>query len=113
MWLISCINKISLKNYNFVFGCLINFFINDLIEEFHQLRIEQKLIPLNLVDPGKIKLIRGIAYAMRVAPTICNRLVETAKGILLKFLFLLKFKKTTSFYYYERAFKTHLKPHCS
>ena len=50
---------------------------------------------------------------MRVAPTICNRLVETAKGILLKFLFLLKFKKTTSFYYYERAFKTHLKPHCS
>ena len=47
---------------------------------------KQKLIPLNLVDPGKIKRIRGIAYAMRVAPTICNRLVETAKGILLKFL---------------------------
>jgi RNA 3'-terminal phosphate cyclase-like protein len=45
-----------------------------------------KLLPLNLVDPGKIKRIRGIAYAMRVAPTICNRLVETAKGILLKFI---------------------------
>ena len=44
------------------------------------------MIPLNLVDPGKIKRIRGIAYAMRVAPTICNRLVETAKGILLKFI---------------------------
>lgn len=45
-----------------------------------------KLLPINLTDPGKIKRIRGIAYAMRVAPAICNRLVETAKGVLLKFL---------------------------
>lgn len=45
-----------------------------------------KLIPINLTDPGKIKRIRGIAYAMRVAPAVCNRLVETAKGVLLKFL---------------------------
>jgi RNA 3'-terminal phosphate cyclase-like protein len=45
-----------------------------------------KLLPCNLTDPGKIKRIRGVAYAMRVAPAICNRLVETAKGILLKFL---------------------------
>ena len=45
-----------------------------------------KLIPINLTDPGKIKRIRGIAYAMRVAPAICNRLVETSKGVLLKYL---------------------------
>lgn len=45
-----------------------------------------KLIPINCLDPGKIKRIRGVAYAMRVAPAICNRLVETAKGILLKFI---------------------------
>ena len=45
-----------------------------------------KLIPVNLTDPGKIKRIRGIAYAMRVAPAICNRLVETSKGVLLKYL---------------------------
>ena len=44
-----------------------------------------KLIPVNLTDPGKIKRIRGIAYAMRVAPAICNRLVETSKGVLLIF----------------------------
>lgn len=45
-----------------------------------------KLLPINLTDPGKIKRIRGIAYAMRVAPAICNRMVETAKGALLKFI---------------------------
>jgi len=45
-----------------------------------------KLLPINLTDPGKIKRIRGIAYAMRCAPAICNRLVETAKGVLLKLL---------------------------
>lgn len=45
-----------------------------------------KLLPVNLTDPGKIKRIRGIAYAMRVAPAICNRMVETAKGVLLKFI---------------------------
>lgn len=47
---------------------------------------KMKLIPVNLTDPGKIKRIRGIAYAMRVAPAICNRLVESAKGVLLKFI---------------------------
>ena len=45
-----------------------------------------KLLPIDLTDPGKIKRIRGVAYAMRVAPAICNRMVETAKGALLKFL---------------------------
>ena len=47
---------------------------------------KMKLIPINLTDPGKIKRIRGVAYAMRVAPAICNRMIETAKGVLLKFL---------------------------
>lgn len=47
---------------------------------------KMKLIPINLTDPGKIKRIRGVAYAMRVAPAICNRMIDTAKGILLKFL---------------------------
>ncbi|RNA31277.1 RNA 3 -terminal phosphate cyclase [Brachionus plicatilis] len=47
---------------------------------------KMKLIPVNLTDPGKIKRIRGIAYAMRVAPAVCNRMVEKAKGTLLKFI---------------------------
>lgn len=45
-----------------------------------------KLIPINLTDPGKIKRIRGVAYAMRVAPAVCNRMVEQAKGVLLKLI---------------------------
>ena len=45
-----------------------------------------KLVPINLTDPGKIKRIRGIAYAMRVPPTVCNRMIESAKGVFLKFL---------------------------
>lgn len=45
-----------------------------------------KLVPINLTDPGKIKRIRGVAYAMRVAPAVCNRMIEQAKGVLLKFL---------------------------
>ena len=47
---------------------------------------KMKLIPINLTDPGKIKRIRGVTYAMRVAPAICNRMVEAAKGVLLKFI---------------------------
>lgn len=45
-----------------------------------------KLLPINLTDPGKIKRVRGVAYAMRVAPAVCNRMVEQAKGVLLKLL---------------------------
>ncbi len=55
-------------------------------EVYFRCPTKMKLIPINLTDPGKIKRIRGVAYAMRVAPAICNRLVETAKGVLLKFL---------------------------
>jgi len=54
---------------------------------FFRCSCKLKLIPVNLTDPGKIKHIRrGIAYAMRVAPAICNRFIETSKGILLKYL---------------------------
>lgn len=45
-----------------------------------------KLVPINLTDPGKIKRIRGVAYAMRVPPTVCNRMIESAKGVFLRFL---------------------------
>lgn len=35
---------------------------------------------------GKVKRIRGVVYAVRVSPTFANRIVETAKGVLLNFL---------------------------
>jgi len=47
---------------------------------------KMKLRPCQWTDPGKIKRIRGIAYSMRVSPSLANRLIETAKGLLLKFL---------------------------
>jgi RNA 3'-terminal phosphate cyclase-like protein len=62
-----------------------------------------KLRPCQWTDAGKIRRIRGVAYeypiliyffysniysryAMRVSPSLANRLIETAKGLLLKFL---------------------------
>ncbi|UJR22454.1 hypothetical protein I4U23_025512 [Adineta vaga] len=47
---------------------------------------KMKLRPCQWTDTGKIKRIRGVAYAMRVSPSLANRLIETAKGLLLKFL---------------------------
>lgn len=48
--------------------------------------IRRQLRPIQFTNPGKIKRIRGVAYAVRVSPAMANRLVEAAKGILLKFL---------------------------
>jgi RNA 3'-terminal phosphate cyclase-like protein len=39
-----------------------------------------------VTDQGKIKRVRGVAWAVRVSPATANRVVETAKGELLKFL---------------------------
>ncbi|KAK3924900.1 putative RNA 3'-terminal phosphate cyclase-like protein [Frankliniella fusca] len=46
----------------------------------------KQLKPIVFLDPGKIKRIRGTAYAARVSPAIANRIIEAAKGVLLKFL---------------------------
>jgi RNA 3'-terminal phosphate cyclase-like protein len=55
-------------------------------EVFFKCPVKMKLLPIDLTDPGKIKRIRGIAYSMLVAPSICSRMIETAKGMMLKFL---------------------------
>jgi RNA 3'-terminal phosphate cyclase-like protein len=47
--------------------------------------IIKHLQPLHLIDEGKIRRIRGIAYSTRVSPQIGNRLVESAKEILNSF----------------------------
>ena len=41
---------------------------------------------MKVLDQGKIKRIRGVAWAVRVSPSVVNRVVESAKGKLLKFL---------------------------
>lgn len=48
--------------------------------------LRRNLKPIQWTEPGKIKRIRGVAYASRVSPQIANRMVEVAKGILLQFI---------------------------
>lgn len=43
-------------------------------------------IILQVTDMGKVKRIRGTVYAVRVSPAFANRIVETAKGVLLNFI---------------------------
>ena len=44
------------------------------------------LLFFQFCDPGKVKKIRGVAYALRTSPTMTNRMVEAAKGVLLKYI---------------------------
>jgi RNA 3'-terminal phosphate cyclase-like protein len=46
----------------------------------------RKLSSVDLLDAGKIRRVRGVAYATRVAPHVANRMVETARGVLNDFL---------------------------
>ncbi|XP_071494989.1 RNA 3'-terminal phosphate cyclase-like protein [Diadema antillarum] len=48
--------------------------------------VKRNLRPLQLTKPGKVKRIRGVAYAMRVSPATPNRIVDAARGILNQFL---------------------------
>ncbi|XP_074642675.1 RNA 3'-terminal phosphate cyclase-like protein [Tubulanus polymorphus] len=46
----------------------------------------QKLRPVQFTDPGKIKRIRGVAWAARVSPAVANRIVDSTRSILNKCL---------------------------
>lgn len=48
--------------------------------------VKKSTRPIQLLNSGMIKRIRGTAYALRVSPAIVNRIVETAKGVLLNFI---------------------------
>ncbi|XP_015779318.1 PREDICTED: RNA 3'-terminal phosphate cyclase-like protein [Acropora digitifera] len=48
--------------------------------------VRRNLRPIQFTDPGKIKRIRGLAYAMRVSPAMCNRVVNAARGVLNQFV---------------------------
>uniref|UniRef100_A0ABK0KY87 RNA terminal phosphate cyclase-like 1 n=1 Tax=Rattus norvegicus TaxID=10116 RepID=A0ABK0KY87_RAT len=48
--------------------------------------VRKVLKPVQLTDPGKIKRIRGMAYSVRVSPQMANRIVDSARGILNKFI---------------------------
>jgi len=46
----------------------------------------KSLTPLNLLEPGQIKRVRGIAYTTRASPSIASRMVDIAKGQLLTYI---------------------------
>ncbi|GLV43232.1 Rtc1 [Carabus blaptoides fortunei] len=48
--------------------------------------VRKYLRPVQLRESGMVKRIRGTVYALRVSPAIANRIVESAKGVLLKFI---------------------------
>jgi len=48
--------------------------------------VKRQLKPVQVLEQGKIKRIRGTAWAVRVSPSVPNRVVETCKGVLLKFI---------------------------
>lgn len=48
--------------------------------------VRRKLIPLQLLDPGKLKRIRGTAFSMKVSPAFVNRMVDSSRKILNQFL---------------------------
>ncbi|KAJ3333069.1 hypothetical protein HDU93_008801 [Gonapodya sp. JEL0774] len=46
----------------------------------------RQLKPLLFVDQGRIKRVRGVAYAARVSPQMANRVADAARGALTEFL---------------------------
>lgn len=48
--------------------------------------IIRQLSPVQILDDGKVKRVRGVAVAARVSPQTANRMIETSKGLLLQFL---------------------------
>ncbi|CAG9561642.1 unnamed protein product [Danaus chrysippus] len=48
--------------------------------------VRRHLRPLQCSKWGMVKRIRGVVYALRVSPTMANRVVEAAKGVMLNFL---------------------------
>ncbi|XP_065904805.1 RNA 3'-terminal phosphate cyclase-like protein isoform X2 [Dysidea avara] len=46
--------------------------------------VVKKMPPVVLEDCGRIKRIRGIVYTSRVSPSIANRIIEAARGLLNK-----------------------------
>ncbi|KAL0484776.1 RNA 3'-terminal phosphate cyclase [Acrasis kona] len=48
--------------------------------------IVKKLKPVQILDEGMVKRVRGIAYATRVAPAIANRMVEGSRAMLNNFI---------------------------
>ncbi|KAG5647254.1 hypothetical protein DXG03_000789 [Asterophora parasitica] len=48
--------------------------------------IAKQVKTLNFVEPGKIKRIRGVAHAVRVNPQFSNRMIESSRSVLNRYI---------------------------
>ncbi|KAG7212868.1 hypothetical protein KM043_002221 [Ampulex compressa] len=55
-------------------------------EVYFKCPVSRNLKSIQLQNSGMIKRIRGVACSIRVSPAIANRIIESAKGVLLKFI---------------------------
>lgn len=55
-------------------------------EIYFKCPIVKQLAPVQFIDEGRIKRIRGLAYAARVSPQNVNRMVESARSLLNRFI---------------------------
>jgi RNA 3'-terminal phosphate cyclase-like protein len=51
-----------------------------------QCPVVRSLKPIQFIDEGRIKRIRGIAYATRVSPQTPNRVIESVRSVLNQFI---------------------------
>lgn len=49
---------------------------------FFSCPIVRALSPITLLEEGKIKRVRGLAYTVRCAPQLSSRVIESARGVL-------------------------------
>lgn len=55
-------------------------------EVFFRAPLIATLRPLNFVEPGRIRKIRGIASAVRVSPQMSNRMIDAARSVLNRYI---------------------------
>lgn len=48
--------------------------------------VVKTLKPIDLLDPGKVKRVRGVSYVCRCSPQFANRMVSAARGVFNKFI---------------------------
>jgi RNA 3'-terminal phosphate cyclase-like protein len=48
--------------------------------------VVRRMRPVQMMDCGKVRRIRGVAYCSRVSPTVSNRMVDSARSILNSYL---------------------------
>mmetsp|Transcript_44224 Transcript_44224/g.70683 ORF Transcript_44224/g.70683 Transcript_44224/m.70683 type:complete len:381 (+) Transcript_44224:73-1215(+) len=48
--------------------------------------IARELKPIQILDPGLVRKVRGVAYALRVSPQFANRMATSSRGVLNDFI---------------------------